>query len=331
MTWADRLQPWRWARRLQPSCNMTRILFHEVGPRDGLQVEKGTVPLEEKIRWIDGLSAAGIDIIQLGSFVNPAKVPQMADTDKLFLHYAGNKPADVILSGLVLNEKGLERGMACGVEMFCMGVSASETHSLKNTGMTMADALSRIVTMAKDAMAAGKMVQASVQSAFGCGFEGPVDREKVLAIVKTFLASGIHNISLADTAGHAQPQQVEEYYGAIRELDSDVEMACHFHNTYGLGLANCYAALKSGVTSFETAFGGLGGCPFTRLSAGNVSTEDLVHSFQRMGFRKDIKLDVLLQVARQVGIYFDRELPGFILKSGSIVDFRGQAGQGESG
>jgi len=108
-------------------------------------------------------------------------------------------------------------------------------------------------------------------------------------------------------------------------LDASVEMACHFHNTYGLGLANCYAALKCGVTYFESAFGGLGGCPFTKLPAGNVSTEDWVHSLQRMGLRRDISLEQLLVVARQVNTYFNRELPGFILKSGSIVDFKGKA------
>lgn len=307
---------------------MDKIIIHEVGPRDGLQVEKTTIPLAEKIRWIEELCVSGIDIIQLGSFVNPEKIPQMADTDLLFRHFTGNKPAGVTISGLVLNEKGLERGLACGVEMFCLGVSASETHSRKNTGMTTAEALRRILPMAQQAMAAGKIVQASVQSAFGCGFEGPVDREKVLSIVKAYLDAGIRNLSLADTAGHAQPLQVENLYSAIRALNPSVQLACHFHNTYGLGLANCYAALKSGVTCFESAFGGLGGCPFTRLPAGNVSTEDLVHSLQRMGLRKDIKLDVLLQVARQVGKYLDRELPGFILKSGSIVDFQGQAGSG---
>jgi hydroxymethylglutaryl-CoA lyase len=307
---------------------MFKIIIHEVGPRDGLQVEKATVPLEEKIRWIEGLCTSGLDIIQLGSFVNPEKVPQMADSDALFRHFAGKKPAGVTLSGLVLNEKGLERGLACGVEMFCMGVSASETHSLKNTGMTTTEALSRILAMAQQAMAAGKSVQASVQSAFGCGFEGPVDPVKVLSIIKAYLDAGISTLSLADTAGHAQPLQVEAMYGAIRSLDASVELACHFHNTYGLGLANCYAALKSGVTYFESAFGGLGGCPFTRLPAGNVSTEDLVHSLQRMGLRKDIRLDVLLEVARQVGRYFNRELPGSILKSGSIVNFHGQAGTG---
>lgn len=300
---------------------MTHIFIHEVGPRDGLQVEKAIVPLEEKIRWIEGLFESGVDIIQLGSFVHQEKVPQMADTDALFRHFADNKPAHVTLSGLVLNEKGLERGLACGVEMFCMGVSASETHSQKNTGMSTIEALNRIIPMAKKAFAEGKKVQASVQSAFGCGFEGPIDRQKLLNLVKAYLDAGIRNISLADTAGHAQPQQVEDLYDAIRQLAPDAELACHFHNTYGLGLANCYAALKSGVNYFESAFGGLGGCPFTKLPAGNVCTEDLVHSLQRMDLRKDIKLDVLLNVARQVSAFFDRELPGFILKSGSIVNF----------
>lgn len=308
-------------------------MIHEVGLRDGLQAEKTTVPLEQKIQWTEEVMASGVDIIQLGSFVNPEKVPQMADTDALFEHFIRSgsrgeaqnhpgailKPPNVTLSGLVLNERGLERGMACGVEMFCMGVSASETHSKKNTGMTTQEALERIIPMAKSAISAGKRVQVSVQSAFGCGFEGPVPKEKVLSIVKSYLEAGLPNISLADTAGHANPMQVEEIFSAIRGLEPSVEMACHFHNTYGLGLANCYAALKSGVAYFEAAFGGLGGCPFTKLPAGNVSTEDLVHSFQRMGIRRDIKLDQLLRVARQVSEYFQRELPGFILKSGSIV------------
>ena len=302
---------------------MSKIIIHEVGPRDGLQAEKEPVPLDEKIRWIGALLTSGIDIVQLGSFVNPDKVPQMADTDALFAHFtsAGNKPPGVTLSGLVLNERGLERGMACGVEMFCIGVSASETHSRKNTGMDVAEAQGRIIAMAKAALRAGVRVQASVQSAFGCGFEGRVPAEKVLGIVKAYLEAGVREISLADTAGHAHPQQVEDLYGEIRRLDAQVELACHFHNTYGLGMANCFAAWRSGVTTFEAAFGGLGGCPFTKLPAGNVSTEDLVHSFQRAGIRTDIRLEVLLAVARQVSACFDRELPGMILKSGSIVDF----------
>ena len=153
-----------------------KIVLHEVGLRDGLQAEKQVVPLEQKIRWTETLLTAGVDIIQLGSFVHPVKVPQMADTDALFKHFSapGRKPSGAVLSGLVLNEKGLERGMSCGVEMFCMGVSASETHSQKNTGMSIADATTRIIATARLAGVAGKRVQLSVQSAFGCGYEGKV-------------------------------------------------------------------------------------------------------------------------------------------------------------
>jgi len=303
---------------------MKKIIIHEVGPRDGLQVEKTVVPWEKKVAWIQSMMESGVDIVQIGSFVHPEKVPQMADTDRLFSYFseAGRKPASVTLSGLVLNEKGLDRGTACGVEMFCMGVSASETHSQKNTGMAVAEASRRIVEMAKKAMAAGKRVQASVQSAFGCGFEGPIPKDRVLGIVKGYLDAGVRAISLADTSGHAQPMQVEELYGEILRLDPAVDLTCHFHNTYGLGLANCYAAMKAGATTFESAFGGLGGCPFTKVPAGNVCTEDLVHSFQRMGIRLDIDLAKLLDVAREVGAFFGRDLPGLVLKAGSIVNFK---------
>jgi hydroxymethylglutaryl-CoA lyase len=303
---------------------MAEIKIHEVGLRDGLQIEKQTVPQEEKIKWLEGLIAAGIDMIQLGSFVNPEKVPQMADTDQLFGHWnqAGKKPVGVTFSGLVLNEKGLERGMACGVDLFCMGVSASDTHSRKNTGKSTEEAVGQIIAMAQAAMKAQKRIQVSIQSAFGCGFEGPISRERVLAIVDKYLAAGIRNISLADTAGHANPPQVEALYGEILQRDGKVELACHFHNTYGLGLANCYAALKAGVKYFEAALGGLGGCPFTKVAAGNVCTEDLVHSLQRLGKVKEINLDKLLETARLIGLFFNRDLPGFILKSGSIVNFK---------
>ena len=150
------------------------IFIHEVGLRDGLQMEKQVVPTEQKIAWIETLLGSWVDILQLGSFVHPGKVPQMADTDELFRRLTADKRSRAVLSGPVLNEKGLERGLACGVEMFCLGASASETHSLKNTGMTSGEALERIVAIAREAASSGKKVQVSVQSAFGCGFEGPV-------------------------------------------------------------------------------------------------------------------------------------------------------------
>ncbi len=299
---------------------MNPIVIHEVGLRDGLQMEQQTVPMEQKIAWVESLMAAGIDIIQIGSFVHPVKVPQMADTDKLFAHFSvpGRNPRGVILSGLVLNEKGLERGFNCGVEMFCMGVSASETHSQKNTGMPIADATSRILATAGQALAAGKRVQVSVQSAFGCGYEGPVPEERVLGIVERFLDNGLKNISLADTAGHAVPDQVERMFERIFKLDAKAECTCHFHNTYGLGLANCCAAMKVGVKYFESSVAGLGGCPFTKVAGGNVCTEDFVHYLQRIGRRREIDLGKLLDLAHELSVFFGREMPGMVYRAGAI-------------
>jgi isopropylmalate/homocitrate/citramalate synthase len=297
---------------------MPRIVLHEVGPRDGLQMEAGTVPLNTKERWIRQVMAAGVDIVQVGSFVHREKVPQMADTDELFRRLTRNKPPGVTLSGLVLNEKGMERGLECGVELFCMGASASETHSRKNTGMGTDEATGRIVAMGQQAAAGGKRVQASVQSAFGCGFEGPVSEERVLKMVRAYLDAGLGHISLADTAGHANPEQVKRLFGEVMRMAPGVECACHFHNTYGLGMANIFAALSVGVTSVETSFGGLGGCPFTKVAAGNVATEDVVHVLQRQELRRDVDLSRLIGVARSVAKYFGRDLPGYVYHTGPI-------------
>lgn len=298
---------------------MRKLVLHEVGPRDGLQVEKQTVPTGTKLAWIGRILASGVDIVQVGSFVHPEKVPQMADTDELFRRLSARPDAGSgVLSGLVLNEKGLDRALSCGVELVCMGVSASDTHSRKNTGMGTEEATRRILATAKKAVEAGRAVQVSVQSAFGCGFEGPVPEERVLSIVKEYLDAGLRRISLADTAGHAYPEQVERLFEAILELEPDVESACHFHDTFGLGMANVWAAMRSGVVSFDSSFAGLGGCPFTKVAAGNVATEDLVHGWHRSGRRLDVKLDVLIKVARSVSAFFGRELPGRVHKTGPV-------------
>lgn len=298
---------------------MGRVTIHEVGPRDGLQAETRVVPTEQKLAWIRALTASGLDVVQVGSFVHRDKLPQMADTDDLFRALASEpRPDGVALSALVLNEKGFERGLACGVELFCMGVSASETHSLKNTGMSTAEAQGRIIAIARLALQAGKRVQVSVQSAFGCGFEGPIPEERVLGIVRAYLDAGLRPISLADTAGHAHPAQVARLYGEIRRLAPDAELACHFHDTYGLGMANVYAARAAGVTSFETSVAGLGGCPFTKVPAGNVATEDLVHGLQRAGERAQIDLARLVEVARSMAAFFGRELPGRVHRVGAL-------------
>jgi isopropylmalate/homocitrate/citramalate synthase len=297
-------------------------LIHEVGLRDGLQMEKAVVPTEKKIRWITALLGSWVDVIQLGSFVHPEKVPQMADTDRLFAHFAGEgrRPKSVVLSGLVLNRRGLERGLACGVELFCMGVSASETHSRRNTGKDIAAAADEIVAIAAEALAAGRRVQVSVQSAFGCGYEGPVPRARVLSLVQRFLDAGLRNLSLADTAGHATPDDVEHLFERARALDESAEWACHFHNTYGLALANCYAARRAGVGTFESSVAGLGGCPFTRVAGGNTCTEDLVHALQRNGLRRDIDLGALVELAREIAGFLGRDLDGAVYKCGPIPE-----------
>jgi hydroxymethylglutaryl-CoA lyase len=299
---------------------MQDIIVHDVGLRDGLQIEEAVVPSAQKLAWLRLLAESGVDMIQVGSFVHPTKVPQMADTDQLFrtLHEPGQRPPGVVLSGLVLNEKGLERALSCDVDYVCVGVSASDTHSRKNTGMSTAEAAGRVIATARSAIAAGKPVQLAVQSAFGCGFEGTVPGARVLDVVKQALEAGLRTISLADTAGHAHPEQVTRLFSAVRALDPTVDMVCHLHDTFGLGLANCYAACTAGVRYFETAFAGLGGCPFTAVAAGNVATEDLVHLLQRMGRRADIRLDRLVELAKDAERFFGRTLPGTIHRTGPV-------------
>ena len=286
-------------------------------------MEKTIVPTETKAAWVSRAAASGLDVVQVGSFVHPDKVPQMADTDALFRRLtapgsriAGAKRA--VLSALVLNEKGLERGLAAGAELFCMGVSASETHSRKNSGTGTEEAARRIVAMAKVALAAGKPVQVAVQSAFGCGYEGRVPESRVLDLCRRYVDASLTRISLADTAGHAHPAQVTRLFTSLRALSPGIEATCHFHDTYGVGMANVFAALASGVVSFETSFAGLGGCPFTKVAAGNVATEDVVHALQRMDVRTDVDLPALIALARDVAGFFGREMPGRVYKTGPV-------------
>jgi hydroxymethylglutaryl-CoA lyase len=297
---------------------MGELIVHDVGMRDGLQIEQVVVPLERRIAWIDRLIAAGVDIVQAGSFVNPSKVPQMADTDALFGHFAKRRPKRTRLSALVLNEKGLDRGLDAGVDLFCMGVSASDTHSRKNTGMSTQEALSRVLAMARKAAGAGSAVQLSVQSAFGCGYEGLVPASRVLEIAAHYAKAGFETISLADTAGHATPARVRTLFERLAAAAPGVRYACHFHDTYGLAMANACAAMDAGVVSFECAFGGLGGCPFTALAGGNLCTEDFVHLLQQSGRRTDIVLDQLIDLSRDVERFFERPLPGVVHRTGAI-------------
>ena len=202
--------------------------------------------------------------------------------------------------------------------MICLGVSASETHSMKNTKMEVDEALTRILRIAKKASSSGKKIQLSVQSSFGCGYEGPIKEEQVLRIIKEYLGAGFKNLSLADTAGHATPDHVKRLFGKVFELDKTLEMTGHFHNTYGMAIANCFAAMEVGVHSLESSFAGLGGCPFTSIAGGNVSTEDLVHMLHKMDMRKDISLKPIIEVAKEAETFLKKELPGMVYKTGGI-------------
>jgi hydroxymethylglutaryl-CoA lyase len=172
--------------------------------------------------------------------------------------------------------------------------------------------------MARRAKAAGREVQVSVQSAFGCGYEGRVPATRVLDLVRRFLDAGLMRVSLADTAGHAVPERVEALFSDVFALDAHIECACHFHDTYGLALANACAAMRAGVVCFEGSVAGLGGCPFSAVAGGNLCTEDFVHYLQQNGVRTDVRLDKLIEVARDVASFFARDLPGSVYRTGPI-------------
>ncbi len=207
--------------------------------------------------------------------------------------------------------------MACGVEMFCLGVSASETHSRKNTGMGTEEATRRIIATALEAGAAGKGVQCRSSRRFGCGFEGPVPPGAGAGDRRAVSGRRPPQLSLADTAGHAFPEQVDMFGVHPARARGRVHLPLPQH--VRLGMANFFAAMAVGCGRFETSFGGLGGCPFTKVAAGNVATEDLVHGLQRAGQRQDVRLDTLIEVARDVAAFFGRELPGACTGSGPIA------------
>jgi len=293
------------------------IIIHEVGLRDGLQNESLIVDTETKLQWALELANSNLNIIQLGSFVNPNKVPQMADTDKLF-ELIKKEGLNTKFSALILNHKGLDRALQTGVDIICTGVSASNTHSLKNTGMDTETALETIIDITKIINEHNIDYQVSIQSAFGCGYEGRVDEGKVLAIATKLIDNGILNISLADTSGYAYPEKVRRIIKLIKTIEPLVRITVHFHNTFGLGIANTIEAINSGAEVIETAIGGLGGCPFTKVAAGNVSTEDFINYLQRKKERMDISLDNLLNLSKKISIYLNKELQSYTFKVGKF-------------
>lgn len=252
----------------------------EVGLRDGLQMLDKPVPVTYKLELIERLLEAGVGEIQVTSFVHPRWVPQMADAETLCARLPARE--DVLYSGLVLNLKGVERALATGIPAVDMSVAATETFSRRNLNCSVAEALARMGDMAHMAAAAGLRVRAGIQVAFGCPYEGAVSQERVLELVRQIVDLPLDELSLSDSAGMANPLQLERVLSAVRPLAGDLPIVLHLHDTQGMGLANVYAGLRQGVTRFDTAFGGLGGCPFIPGAKGNIATETTVAMLEAM-------------------------------------------------
>ncbi|MFV0293365.1 MAG: hydroxymethylglutaryl-CoA lyase [Paracoccus sp. (in: a-proteobacteria)] len=284
------------------------VLIEDEFLRDGLQNESRIFSIEEKLDFLGALENAGLRRIQVGSFVHPKWVPQMANTDELFTKIT---PKDgVVYSGLVLNKAGLERAMAVGVKHLSISVSASETHSKKNTNKTVDEARAAIIPTIEKALGEGIAVRAGIQSALGCGFEGKIDEARVAEIARDFSALGVQEINIADTAGLANPRQVFDLCTRLRgEIAPEVQLSLHLHDTRGLGIANMVAGIQAGVRTFDAALGGLGGCPFVPKATGNISTEDAAFACSEMGLETGIDWQALSAPVARAEALLERPLP----------------------
>lgn len=274
---------------------MTVILISEVGPRDGLQSIDRVMPLEAKKAWIAAEAAAGVREIEVGSFVPPKLLPQMADTEEL-VAFARTIP-DLNVVALVPNAKGAERAVAAGVHGMSIPFSMSETHSQRNVRKSHPEMIAEIAAVARIADAAGVHFAVGLSTAFGCTIEGAIPEDQVVRLAEAAVAAGAKELSLSDTTGYADPAQVKRLVRKVRAAVGDDKLTTlHLHNTRGLGLANALAGLEEGITTLDASLGGLGGCPYAPGASGNIVTEDLAFMLHAMGYETGIDLDRLMQV-----------------------------------
>lgn len=276
--------------------------------RDGLQIESKRLTLDQKIEFFNLLKKAGVKRIQAGSFVHPKIVPQMADTDEL-IKVLG-KQSDTVLSALILNGRGLDRALACGVPHVSMSVSISDTHSRKNARRSAAEALTSMIDLIKNAGVQGLEVRAGLQSAFGCVYEGAISESAVLAAAEKMTLAGVNEINLADSSGMATPHSIRSLVRLVAGEFPEVQISLHLHDTRGLGLANMFSGYEAGVRVFDVCAGGLGGCPFIKGAAGNVPTEDAVNMFESMGIDTGIEIKTLIEAVVFLEKTLNRPLPG---------------------
>jgi hydroxymethylglutaryl-CoA lyase len=301
-----------------------RVTIVEVGPRDGLQNEDALVPTEEKVAFIDALSAAGLTHIEVTAFVSPKAIPQLSDAEEVCKRIA-RRPG-VTYSALVPNLKGYERATAgAGLNDVAVFLSASETHNRRNIGCSIGEALARYREVCAKAGAEGVSVRGYVSTAFGCPYEGLVPLERVVEVARGLLEAGVRQVSLGDTTGLGNPAQVSRTVGALVKYAKIEQIALHLHDTRGTGLANALAGLDAGVTTFDSSVGGLGGCPYAPGATGNVATDELVYMFHEMGIATGVDLAALLGAAERIGGEIGRGPPSRYLKATRATEARERA------
>lgn len=294
------------------------IVLCEVGPRDGLQSEKSTLTTKQKVELIDDMGKAGFRFIEVGSFVSPRAVPQMADTDEVFRRlepYPG-----VEYRALIANLRGVERAAACGCKKVKLNVSASRQHNLKNLNMTPEESVAGFADCVRAAGESGIAISGSISMPFASPWEGRIPVSDVEAIVEAYLKVGITEISLSDASGMAAPAQVFELCSHVREKYPQVTWWLHFHNTRGLAMANIMAAMEAGMTRFDSSFGGLGGCPFVPGAAGNISTEDVLNFCEESGIATGIDLEQVMELSRSLRRLLGHDLDSYVLRAGRARD-----------
>jgi hydroxymethylglutaryl-CoA lyase len=291
-----------------------RVRIVEVGPRDGLQNESAIVSTAEKREFIERLSAAGFEEIEVSSFVNPARVPQLADAAELFAQLRTDT-SRLRYSALVPNRRGLDRALEAGVRAISLFTAASETFAQKNIGMTIPQSLETFRSLMPDAKGAEMRVRAYVSTAFFCPYEGRILPNQVIPVVEALLEMGADEISIGDTIGYAAPSDVDALTRALLPGLSVEQFAYHFHNTLGRGLANVLMALQHGIQIFDSSAGGVGGCPFAPGAAGNVATEDLVSMLTQMGIETGIDIDKVIYASQLLSEVLGRPLPSRYLQA----------------
>ncbi len=284
------------------------VTLVEVGPRDGFQFEPRIVPTDVKLATLRALLAAGCRHIQAAAFVHPGKVPQMADAEVLFRQVT--VPEGAALSALVLNEVGVRRAGDCGAKWVEISISASESHGRRNAGMGVAEARATADRMIIAAREYQMGIIASVQCAFGCIADGPTDPATVRAILQDYAAAAVDVVSVADTTGMATPVTVQRLLSAVAPGIGAVPLGLHLHDTRGLGLANVMTALHLGVARFDTALGGMGGCPFVDGAAGNIATEDTIHLCHALGIATGIDMAAVAARTRWLETFYGHPFPG---------------------